>query len=223
MTDDPPPIPILDEHDRAAVFAMIVQLVRIDVGNSNDRTMIAELQAAVDRRSASREKYVTAIDAFGFEVDTAGVWDRVKIALGEEMFFRAYSTAFPDEFKDDGKRSQSAETQPAAPMLRSTPEYSYGGAPRTEGPSPKISDAILTYLRSISGRGAHVVQIKKYLREALGIETHEKTPGMTLYRLSKNGLVRREGRLWSAVAMPESSALASISEESRETAVDSFS
>jgi hypothetical protein len=60
---------------------------------------------------------------------------------------------------------------------------------------PRIRDRILDHLKSV-GRGLKAAEIREYLLAGHGIKTHEKTVGMTLYRLSQEGLVRRDGRTW---------------------------
>ena len=44
--------------------------------------------------------------------------------------------------------------------------------------------------------------IKEFIASQ-NIEMHDKTVGMTLYRLSKDGLARRDGRTWFYVAPKE--------------------
>lgn len=190
------PVPVLEEHEVAAVFAILVRLIRTDLGNQQDRDKIAELQAAIDARSAQRPKYMATIDAFGFEIEKPGLWGRVKAGVGEDNFYRAYSLAFPDQFDDDGRLLEAAgdeESQKEGAIANDI-----DGSVRPTHPPPKISDAILTYMRSIGSRGVRVAEIRAHLLATYGIETHEKTPGMTLYRLGKEGHVYRKGREWFA-------------------------
>lgn len=63
-------------------------------------------------------------------------------------------------------------------------------------PGMRISDLIMEYLKQVGAQGAGATEIRNWLENVHGIKTHEKTPGMTLYRLSKEGLVSRMGRTW---------------------------
>lgn len=56
-----------------------------------------------------------------------------------------------------------------------------------------IREAILNYARAAYPKPVHATALRVELEKARGV-LHEKTIGMSLYRLSKEGLVRREGR-----------------------------
>jgi hypothetical protein len=203
MEDDEAPVsvPVLESHEADAIFGVLVRLIRCDVGNSMDRERIAELQAAIDTRTEGRAKLMAAIDAFGFESEVPKVWDRVKKSLGEDRFSEAYHVAFPEKYPRPNNVSNTEKTV----SVFTPPDGGVVNDSRQPGDvqTPKISDAILQYLRSIYGRGAQVAEVKKHLRDVYGIETHEKTPGMTLYRLAKDGLVRRDSRTWYATEITD--------------------
>jgi hypothetical protein len=59
----------------------------------------------------------------------------------------------------------------------------------------RIADRILEFLQGAAALGSKAAPIRDFLKQQ-GINTHEKTVGMTLYRLSQEGLVRRDGRIW---------------------------
>jgi hypothetical protein len=190
------PVPVLEPHEADAIFAIIVRVIKCDLSNFDDKRKIAELQAGIESRSAGRPKLMAAIDAFGFEISDPNLWERVRKSLGEETFLRAYDVAFPEGLPGEPTRADTPLSDRSGSMSEGTAttdvkEFSHE-------PAPKIGDAILRYLRSLSGRGAQVAEIKQHLLDAYGIETHEKTPGMTLYRLSKDGVVNRVGRTWFA-------------------------
>jgi hypothetical protein len=58
-----------------------------------------------------------------------------------------------------------------------------------------IREMVIECLKQAGSSGAKVADVKKFIA-GLGIEMHDKTAGMTLYRLSKEGIARREGRDW---------------------------
>jgi hypothetical protein len=64
-----------------------------------------------------------------------------------------------------------------------------------------LREIIAAQLSPVAGK--KVREIREFLRKSHGEEFHEKTVGMTLYRLMKAGLARREGRLWFATPSPE--------------------
>ncbi len=61
---------------------------------------------------------------------------------------------------------------------------------------PRIRDIVLEQLRIAMPDGQKVGPIKKYIETTYSTQLHEKTVGMTLYRLSKDNLVHRKGQTW---------------------------
>lgn len=62
--------------------------------------------------------------------------------------------------------------------------------------SSRVRDRVLKYLESVGSKGSKAALIRGHLRDVYAQTTHEKTVGMTLYRLLKEGLVRRDGHTW---------------------------
>jgi hypothetical protein len=60
----------------------------------------------------------------------------------------------------------------------------------------KIRDVVLERLEAAGGMGSKASAIREFYERAFGKTIHEKTVGMTLYRLQREGLVRREGHTW---------------------------
>lgn len=189
QTPEAAPCPVLEPHEADAIFAVLVRIIRCDAANAEDRKVVEELQTRIDARLEGRKKLIAAVDAFGFDVNSPEIWTSVKKSLGVDRYREAFRIAFPEANSSpntSGKDTSQSESN----------GNSGESADRSEFQVPTISDAILKYLRTVHNRGSTVAEIKKHLRDVYGIETHEKTPGMTLYRLSKEGLARREGRTW---------------------------
>lgn len=63
-------------------------------------------------------------------------------------------------------------------------------------PRPPIKDIAIEQL-SLAGRsGLKAAAIREYAERKYGLVMHEKTVGMTLYRLLKENLVHRDGHTW---------------------------
>jgi hypothetical protein len=61
---------------------------------------------------------------------------------------------------------------------------------------------IIERLAAAGAAGAKASSIREFYERASGKSIHEKTVGMTLYRLQGEGLVRREGHVWFS-ALPK--------------------
>ncbi len=97
-----------------------------------------------------------------------------------------------DEFIDDGK-----------PKV--TPLRELGGAPSpltqtVPSLKPSFKEAAIEFLQKVYPRGLKATHIRALAQSHYGIGAHEKTAGMTLYRLKKEGLVRRNGLYWYSLA-----------------------
>jgi len=68
---------------------------------------------------------------------------------------------------------------------------------------PPIKNIVLDRLREAGKEGSKSAPIRRYIERVYDDKVHEKTVGMTLYRLSKQGLVRREGQTWFFVPPEE--------------------
>jgi len=67
---------------------------------------------------------------------------------------------------------------------------------------PRIGEIILDRLKVAGSDGSKAAEIKRFILNTYEADIHEKTVGMTLYRLQKDGAVRRDGHVWF-LASPE--------------------
>ena len=58
-----------------------------------------------------------------------------------------------------------------------------------------VKELVVKYLASAQN-GARAADIRMFAEKSLNKTLHDKTVGMTLYRLQKEGLVRRDGHVW---------------------------
>ena len=86
-----------------------------------------------------------------------------------------------------------------------TPPRELGGAlspltPTVPSLKPSFKEAAIEFLQKVYPRGLKATHIRALVQSHYGITAHEKTAGMTLYRLKKEGLVRRNGFYWYSMA-----------------------
>jgi hypothetical protein len=63
-------------------------------------------------------------------------------------------------------------------------------------PRPTVREVALAHLRVAGDKGAKAADIREYFERTYGQVVHEKTVGMTLYRLLQANQVRRDGHTW---------------------------
>lgn len=181
----------LDEHDKAAVMALIIRAVRMDESLKNDRALVAEANARISANTLTRSKIVTALGVFGFDPSAEDLWTQVLHSVGYDDYCRAIDIGKGQEVPKLLEQMGGDSAQSEEPEL---PDNTGNEGSHV----PRIKDAILHYLNMLDGTGATARQVRDHLSDAYGLKVHEKTPGMTLYRLMKEGLVRRQGRTWYA-------------------------
>ena len=199
-TDDASVIlPTLDEHDVAAIEAILVRTIRAQDQTNRDREEIKAANARIVDNAQIRDSAYQALRVFGFDGGPEGVnlWTLVRKAIGNAKYDRAIAVARGAQFP--ALLTQMGDDRPPTEaVVRVGVALGDSAEATVIKRSVPIRTAILGYLEALGERGAKVGQVKKHLAEAYGITVHEKTPGMTLYRLLKDGLVRREGRTWYA-------------------------
>jgi hypothetical protein len=82
------------------------------------------------------------------------------------------------------------------------PAQTLPAAPAAQSPPIKIKDFCLAEAFSAYPGPVQAAELRAKL-SAQGIEVHEKTVGMSLYRFLREGLIRRDGRNWYFVPEDE--------------------
>jgi len=189
-------LPALDEHDVMAIETILIRTIRAQDQSNRDRDLIKALNARIATNTRICDSAYASLKVFGFEApvqpegsEPVNLWSLVRAVIGNEKYDRAIAVArgaqMPELLSQMGVEEQPQEK--AKPQAR---------------PPVSIRTAVLEYLRS-SPNGATAREVRQHLLSAHGIETHEKTPGMTLYRLLKDEKARREGRRWFYVETDE--------------------
>jgi len=192
MAESETPIVQLDEHDTAAVVAILIRAARAGDQIKEDNEIVEKANVRLAKNNAILNKTINALALFGFEEQgEENVWNQVARAIGKDAYLRALAVARGRE-PGGGLLEQMGDEE--LPDKRPKQDFGHPAAQRPVA----VRDAILRHLRSVGERGTNVGEIKKHLIDAYGMSVHEKTPGMTLYRLVKDGLARRDGRTWFA-------------------------
>src|SRR5262249_42928003 len=125
---------------------------------------------------------------FGYDVTQEGVLDRITKEFGDEV--RTIIESEWAEFESQQKAA-SEQQKPVEPAL-----------PTAAPAMPRIEDLILERLKQAGDVGSKAAPIRAFIEKTIGREIHDKTVGMTLYRMSNKGLVRRGGHTWFFVPQP---------------------
>jgi hypothetical protein len=161
---------LLDERDRRVIERVEVR-IKLALLAEQDRALASKLS---DIRSAGR--------VFGQAI-------AVPIDLKDYESMEAIHAAM-------AKLRNNRPWEPGKSTPNLKPPDDAQGAHQEDPEGTRIKDRLLERLKLLTSNGSKAADLRNYLETTFGTKTHEKTVGMTLYRLSQDGLVRRDGRTW---------------------------
>jgi hypothetical protein len=113
-----------------------------------------------------------------------------------QMSFHRAMTALADETKTKAQEPvhHNLELEPARFQFEASAIATASAQARS--PRPTLREAVLNRLAAVGDKGVKAAPIREWFETTFGEQIHEKTVGMTLYRLQKEGRVRRDGHIW---------------------------
>jgi hypothetical protein len=190
-------------NENAAVAALITRFVRTWDQREADQKLQVELTKRLVEANQTMTSLHTAFSLFGIDTREDGVWPKVSARIGQKLFDDAIAEGkrppppppppfpLPPPANEAGDKSGEADEAAAAPEKD-------GALVSTLDVSPSVRETVLGHLKLVGRSGAKAHAIREAYEQQFGAKLHEKTIGMTLYRLSKEipPLARREGRTW---------------------------
>lgn len=182
---------MIKDKDKSLLLALAVSFQRL----WDQRIADTALKEEVDARLAALEPQIqaifSAVQAFGVETRAGWFWP-IREAVGPAVFDKA--------MLDAGIRMQWGDPPEGyAPIVLDEPKFLNTELLNADAP---VREIVLERLKIAERRGAKASDIRSYIEMLRGKKLHDKTIGMTLYRLSMDGLARREGRIWYYVPPP---------------------
>lgn len=195
-----------DSPTQAAVAAILAKRDSILEERAKTRAEMAALSTRdreLDRELADCR---AAARLFGVALDLPEETSEVsKLRIGSEIFDRlrkslaAPSVAYRN-FYQAIEGADAVQGPPPPPPPVPTAEIkalaAIQDALNAPAEMPRISDVVLDRLKAAGSQGSKASPIQRYIESTYGKKIHDKTVGMTLYRLQKDGLVRRDGHTW---------------------------
>jgi hypothetical protein len=155
-----------------------------------DSAKLAEIQTRLDEDTAAMVKLKDAAVALGADPKRAGWFEPIRDAAGHDVFdqvMRGHGLNLHWPNKALPEAALTVESVPQKPEL---------SLPATAS----VRDLVLERLEVAAQKGAQAADIRKSIEALRKQQLHEKTVGMTLYRLAQEGLARRDGRTWFYVS-----------------------
>lgn len=175
------------DSDRTAILAILSRWQRQWLLSQQLVAKKAEIDAQLANAAGSMMNAEAGLRVFGYDVTKEGVWQNLN-----SEFYNDLVTFMAEE---DTKNQQHLDL-----ALRDFKDLLANEVITNEAakkpPMPSIREIVVMRLRTAGETGERAKSIREYINSTYGVETHEKTVGMTLYRLLKEGLVRRDGHVW---------------------------
>jgi hypothetical protein len=169
---------------KMVLHEMLVQYVKdMDAMNAADNAY----KAAIAAKTAADKQHNISRASFGlFGYTGEKQFDNLKEDIGADDWSAAFAEARtpPADEDDEPTDFDGADDVPDEPV--------------PDG-MPTIREMVLDRLKEAGDEGTKARPIRAFVEDKLGRELHAKTVGMTLYRLSKEGLARSEGHTWFLV------------------------
>ncbi len=177
---------MLTEEDKAVLMALVTRYVRLYDENSAEKKLKDEINARIAANTAQFTKLNSALSIFDFDPLLDG-FKRLRAEVGNERYdeaVRKARTAYVGVSKPALERKNNSSDVVDEPTLPQGVEGS------------TVRELVLDRLKAAGDEGSKAKLIRAYIETARSIKLHEKTVGMTLYRLGLDGLARRDGRTW---------------------------
>ncbi|TBX81895.1 hypothetical protein E0I74_04935 [Rhizobium laguerreae] len=179
---------MLEDYEKDALYGLTVKYLMDLRERRRVSDELAALQVRLDEIHSNLFRLKEAYTAFNIE-DSDRFFQHIGEMIGEDRITKAYKLA---GYMNDSSSEPAPDESASGKGLNMLLDW---GAVEDVGEEVNIKDLVLRELRKASSHGTTAREIIDTLRKE-GIEMHDKTVGMTLYRLSREERARRDGRRW---------------------------
>ncbi len=183
---------------------MVALMARWNISYYEKQDHLAVAKAAQEKADSSAavvDQCKATCKALGFDRDDKENWALALQLFGQEaseLYNQARDPSWPPwHFTRPPLVLEGEVTEIAA---IAAPQGSSEGAASSENEAilerPPVKKIALDRLKIAGEEGSKASEIRDYIQKTYGGEIHEKTVGMTLYRLLKEGKVRRDKHTW---------------------------
>jgi len=184
-------MPDWNDHDKTALLALLSRYVRLYDQRSADMAHRSELDARITSATADITKLSGAFSIFDVSTKGDGWGQVIRQAVGDDAYF--------DALKIGGRIVPEVAVQPIPSANENDDEAETEEQfelQQDEAIDGTVRELVLEQLKAVGAKGTTSTALREYIESARNTKLHYKTVGMTLYRLSKDGLVSRHGRTW---------------------------
>jgi hypothetical protein len=186
---------MLSNNDKAAIASLLARFVESWNLRAHDQKQASEIAARIITHNKKLQNLETALEVYDFARGDKEMWDKVKNVIGEEAYDQAIRAGTAAAVKG-GAVIEEEEEEEEKPEEAVTETVLFDSPAAAGAARPTVRNALSNRLEAIAPKGAKAADLRAFLESTYGMKLHEKTVGMTLYRLARDHQVRREGRTW---------------------------
>ena len=177
----------MEDSDKAALLALLTRYIVFWNARDADMKLEAEVKERLVAHAQNHKNFQAAFSIFGYTTDK-GSWERLKNEAGAEAYTKA--------IRAGEALSKVQAIKSASEPHKSEENVETNLVPTHGSETPTVREGVLARLKAIHPKGSKAGELRTFMEETYAMELHEKTVGMTLYRLSQDQKVRRDGRTW---------------------------
>ena len=168
----------MNGHEKQAIIAIGAKVFKFLNENQRLNDQVAALQETIKTNQATINDCVAGLRVFGIDVNAEGVWRQFN-----EQYFQEITSLLEEAGPQQHTQDQAMGNSTAQTFISAR---------------QPISILIIERLKDVGFHGSKALPLRNYLKETYNIDTHYKTVGMTLYRLSQENppKVHRIGHKW---------------------------
>lgn len=176
----------IDPDDRPAVVGLMARHYLAWHEKKRQQKIADDATAAVKVQADKIADIEAGLRGMGYDVSQDAVWKTLLNEVRDDLRQRLFGDDQPESAPAPAVIEHQPESQPTPP------------APKV----PKVQDLLLERLQEAGEAGSKAAPMQQYIEDKYRIKLHDKTVGMTLYRMLTKGLVRRKGHTWFFVPPP---------------------
>jgi hypothetical protein len=187
-----------NKADIPTLTALLARTAKAFTIRDNEQKAVAEAQ---DRLNSANQQVTNAQAAFALfdmQVITSEDWNRLRELIGSDAYDRAIAEgiAMAEQAIRTYPKRANEVTGSNAEEIERADDHAQAALFDSPADRPTIKELVLGRLKAAGAVGSKARPIREFIEKVYSTELHEKTVGMTLYRLSLDGLVRRKGQTW---------------------------
>jgi hypothetical protein len=200
---------MVNEHDNSAIASLLIRYVKAFEIRKAAQELNTKLVERIAQSNVAIANIKTAFSLYDVNIAQDDVWKGVSARIGANLYNQAIreGTIEAEKLALALVEVSSIPAPPPPPPPQQPPDSTTaddedideGEQTAFEGleePHSSVRDFTINSLKAAGSLGMKAAEIRAVYETSRDTKLHDKTIGMTLYRLSKDNLARREGRTW---------------------------